>query len=163
MVAKAFGATRVFVSDVQPHRLEKAKELGAEAVFNAKEDDVVKEVLDATQGAGVDVAIECAGAEATFRSCLDATKRGGVVVLVGLGEQETYRVPMVQLTSKEIDLRGVFRYVYTYPLAIELMTAGRFDVESIISHRFSFDDVHEAMRYAGTGVDGALKVMVEME
>lgn len=163
MVAKAFGATRVFVSDVQPHRLQKAKELGAEAVFNVKEDDVVKEVMAATRGAGVDVAIECAGAEGAFRTCLDTAKSGGVVVLVGLGEAETYRVPMVQLTSKEIDVRGVFRYVYTYPLAIELMIAGKLDVEGIISHRFSFHDVHEAMRYAETGVDGALKVMVTME
>ena len=162
MVARAFGATRVYVSDVQPHRLKKAEELGAEAVFNAREVDVVKEVLAATGGKGVDVAIECAGAEAAFRSCLGVTKRGGVVVLVGLGEEDTYRVPMMHITSKEIDIRGIFRYVYTYPLAIELMISGRLNVEGIITHRFSFDDVHEAMRYAETGADGAIKVMVEM-
>lgn len=163
MVARAFGATRVFVSDVQPHRLQKAEELGATAVFHAKEADVMKEVLAATRGRGVDVAIECAGAQSAFRSCLDVTRRGGVVVLVGLGEEETYRVPMVQLTSKEIDIRGIFRYVYTYPLAIEVMSAGRLDVTSIITHRFRLDDVHEAVRYAETGADGAIKVMVEME
>lgn len=162
MAAKAFGATRVFVSDVQPHRLKKAEELGAEAVFDVRDVDVVKEVLTATRGRGVDVAIECAGAEAAFRTCLDVTKRGGVVVLVGLGEEETYRVPMVHITAKEIDIRGIFRYVYTYPLAIELMTAGKFNVERIITHRFSFDEVHEAMRCAETGAGGAIKVMVEM-
>ena len=77
--AKASGATQIFISDVRPHRLEVAKQMGATHTFDAKE-DAGAIVRDATNGRGVDLAIECAGAEPAFLSCLKTVKSGGAVV-----------------------------------------------------------------------------------
>ncbi len=159
--AKAFGATDIFISDVRPHRLEIAKKMGATYAFDAKE-DAEAVVGEATNGRGVDLAIECAGAEAAFVSCLKTTRSGGTLVVVGLGEDSTYSVPMVALAVKELDVRGVFRYVYTYPAAINLLTAGAVDIEAMITHHFPLSEMLTGFEYAEKGLGGAVKVMIDV-
>ncbi len=159
--AKAFGATEIFISDVRPHRLEVAKKMGATHTFSA-EDDAGAIIDEATGGRGVDLAIECAGAEAAFVSCLKAAKSGGTLVVVGLGDDSTYSVPMVELAVKELDLKGVFRYVYTYPAAIHLLTSGAVDVEAMITHHFPLAEMLTGFEYAAKGTDGAVKVMIDV-
>ncbi len=159
--AKAFGATDIFISDVRPHRLEIAKKMGATHVFDARE-DAEATVQEATGGRGVDLAIECAGAEPAFMSCLKTAKSGGTVVIVGLGDNSTYQVPMVELAVKELDLKGIFRYVYTYPAAINLLTSGAVDLDPMITHHFPLDDMLTGFEYAEKGTDGAVKVMIEV-
>ena len=159
--AKAFGATEVFISDVRPHRLEVAKKMGATHAFNAEE-DAEAVVNDATNGRGVDLAIECAGAEPAFLSCLKTVKTGGTVVVVGLGDKSTYSVPMIELTRKELDLKGIFRYVYTYPAAINLLTSGAVDLKPMITHHFPLDEMLTGFEYAEKGTDGAVKVMIDV-
>lgn len=162
MTALAFGATRVFVTDLQEHRLRKAEELGATAALVVGKDDVREAVLELTEGRGVDVAIECSGAERALHTCVQAAKPGGRVVLVGLGADDLVTVPMVHVATKELDLVGIFRYVYTYPAAIELVSTGRIDMKKLITHRFSLDEVHKGFEYAEKGIDGAIKVMIEV-
>lgn len=159
--AKAFGATEIFISDVRPHRLEIAKKMGATHAFDAR-DDAEAIVREATNGRGVDLAIECAGAEPAFMSCLKTAKSGGTVVVVGLGDDSTYRVPMVELAVKELDLKGIFRYVYTYSAAINLLTSGAVDLETMITHHFPMDELLTGFEYAEKGTDGAVKVMIEV-
>lgn len=162
MAAKAFGATRILISDVREARLAMARELGATAAVNPKEVETAAALAELTEGRGVDVAIECAGAEAALADCLGAAVRGGTVVVVGLGDQERYAVPMLDLAFKELDLKGIFRYVHTYPAALEAIASGAIDVEAMITHRFPFDDLLTGFSYAEEGTDGAVKVMVEL-
>ena len=159
--AKAFGATDIFISDVRPHRLEIAKKMGATHAFDARE-DAEAIVREATGGRGVDLAIECAGAEPAFMSCLKTAKSGGTVVIVGLGDNSTYQVPMVELAVKELDLKGIFRYVYTYPAAINLLTSGAVDLDLMITHHFPMDELLTGYEYAEKGTDGAVKVMIRV-
>lgn len=162
MTALAFGATRVYVTDVQEHRLKKAVALGATQTFVAGKDDVREAILELTGGRGVDVAIECAGAESALQTCFQAAKPGGRVVLVGLGPKDMVSVPIVHVATKELDLVGIFRYVYTYPAAIELVSTGRIDMKKLITHRFTLDEVHKGFEYAEKGLDGAIKVMIDV-
>lgn len=161
LAALAFGATKVFVTDLHPHRRQLALDLGAEAAFPG-DSDVAAAVLDHTDGRGVDVAIECAGAEVALSSCLMSCARGGQIVVVGLGDQDLHKIPLNHLAQKELDLKGIFRYVYTYPAARDLVASGRVDVSRIITHRFPFDEVETGFKYAETGMDGAVKVVINL-
>lgn len=161
MAARAFGATDIFISDVRPHRLELAKKLGATHAFDAREDAEAL-VGEMTGGRGVDLAIECAGAEPALVSCLGAAKRGGVIVVVGLGDNANYTLPLIDLAVKELDIKGIFRYAYTYPAAISLLASGKVDVEAMITHHFPLDDMLSAFEYAEKGTDGAVKVMIDV-
>ena len=158
--ARAAGATQIFISDVRGSRLDIAKAMGATTLINAEQEGAQKVVMAQTDGRGVDLSIECAGAEGALSDCLSAAARGGTVVVVGLGDETHYQVPMVELATKELDLKGIFRYVYTYPAAINLLASGAVDLTPMITHHFPFEETLEGFEYAEKGTDGAVKVMI---
>ena len=160
--AKAAGASQIVISDVRGARLEIAKRMGATTVIDAAQEETREVIRAQTNGRGVDLAIECAGAEVALSDCLSAAARGGTVVVVGLGDAERYSVPVVELASKELDLKGIFRYVYTYPAAIGLLASAQVDLTPMITHRFPFAETLKGFEYAEEGKDGAVKVMIEV-
>jgi L-iditol 2-dehydrogenase len=68
---------------------------------------------------------------------------------------------LVAAASKEIDIRGQFRYANRYPTAIALTASGRVDVQSLVTHRFGLNQAEEALRFADERKSEALKVMVD--
>ena len=159
LAARAAGAAAVLVSDVVPNRLEMARKLGASAALDVRSVDLAAEVARLTDGLGVDVAIECSGAPAAQTAALASLKRGGVVVLVGMGT-ETMALPVADLQSRELDVRAVFRYANTYPAAVGLVASGQIDLEPLVTHHFTLDEVCQAMETAHSRTGGAIKVVV---
>ncbi|GJN04175.1 hypothetical protein PR202_ga21699 [Eleusine coracana subsp. coracana] len=168
LAAKAFGAPRVVVVDVDPHRLSVASSLGADATVKVSTvaADVAAEVdriKAAMGGAGdIDVSLDCAGFEKTVATALEATRPGGRVCLVGLGHNEM-TVPLTSAAIREVDVVGIFRYKDTWPLCIEFLRSGKVDVKPLITHRFGFSqqDVEEAFEVSARGRD-AIKVMFNL-
>ena len=81
---------------------------------------------------------------------------------MGLGDNSDYTVPMVELATKELDIKGIFRYVYTYPAAINLLASGAVDVEAMITHHFPMAEMLTGFEYAEKGTDNAVKVMIDV-
>eukprot|EP00760_Papus_ankaliazontas_P028448 PhM_4_TR3717/c0_g2_i1/m.12263/K00008/SORD, gutB; L-iditol 2-dehydrogenase len=155
IAAKAFGASHVTVTDIRTSRLECAKKLGADSV-------------DPPTGADYDVVIECSGAAPVISKTVKYTKSGGVVVLVGMCTCPEVKVPVVELGVREVDLRGVFRYHNTYPLALAMISTGRVDVRGIMTHHYPMTEraVEMAFNAALKGEDEngrtAIKVVVNI-
>jgi L-iditol 2-dehydrogenase len=168
--AKIAGATTLIAVDLSPFRLEHARRLGATHLINANEENPVERIREITsdvtgfawERSGVDVAFEAAGALATTRAAMAAARPGGVVVLVGLPPDPMVELDIVSAASKEIDIRGQFRYANCYPTAIALTAAGRVDVESLVTHHFPLSQTPEALRFADEAKSEALKVMVDV-
>jgi L-iditol 2-dehydrogenase len=112
LTAKAMGARVVIITDLVQNRLDVAKKLGADHTVligkNESEADLVKRV-QSVAGVEPDKSIDCGGFEATNRLAMMATRSGGCVVIVGCGPPEV-KLPMVSACSREVDIRGVFRY-----------------------------------------------------
>lgn len=160
--ALASGASRVIATDVYPIRLSKAKELGASDVFNARDVDVVQAILDATDG-GADVVFEAAGSTVTQRQAFRAVKSGGVIVLVGMTAEDTTEVPLLDLITREYQVRGVLRYANSYPQAVAFTASGKVNLLPIVTHRFHLERAKDALELADMHKDKAIKVMVTME
>ncbi len=141
----ARGVRNVIVTDVMDTRLQKAKELGAQAVVNASQEDTVQAVLRLTQGKGADVVIETAGMQQTSRQAVEMAKKGAVIVFVGYTKTGDVTLPMSQALDKELTFRTIFRYRHIYPMAIEAVASGAINLKGIVTNLFNFDDIQEAM------------------
>lgn len=147
--AYAAGAAQVIAIDTNPDKLAKAKLLGATAVFNALDEDVVELVRDWTHG-GVDVALEFAGAAPALELAWRVTKRGGDVVTAGLAPPTaTFAVPMVTLVAEERSLRGSYMGSSVpsrdIPRYLELFKQGRLPIDQLVTHRLSLDEINTGM------------------
>ncbi|MGH0132260.1 UNVERIFIED_CONTAM: hypothetical protein FKN15_051088 [Acipenser sinensis] len=89
-----------------------------------------------------------------------ATRSGGVVVLVGLGP-ETVNVPLVNAAVREVDIRGIFRYCNTWPMAIAMLASKKVDVKPLVTHRFPLEQALEAFETTRKGL--GVKVMLKCD
>ncbi|TBL69892.1 NAD(P)-dependent alcohol dehydrogenase [Paenibacillus thalictri] len=160
IAAKALGAKQIIVSDVEPFRLKLAERLGASAVVHAAEQSVGEQVLKATQGKGADIAIDTSGHPDVLNTAIEVVKRGGKLVSVGFPGTETVPLNLTQMLLKEIDLCTVYRYANTYPLAIQILASGEFDIAPLITDRYFLEETGTAMERARTNKSGSLKVIV---
>ncbi|MFH8698021.1 L-idonate 5-dehydrogenase [Streptomyces chartreusis] len=120
--AKAAGAAGVTVTDLLPAALEYARAAGADTVVRADEPD------DAGWPAEVDVAIEASGVAAGLDTCLRLVRRGGVVVQLGMLPPGHSPFAGNLVVSREIELRGAFRFDTEFDAALELLAVkGSFD------------------------------------
>lgn len=121
-VLKGNGANRIFVAELDPHRLAMAGELGAETL-NPKAVDVVETVRKAT--GGVTVALDAVGSTLTRAQCIDVLKPKGTLIFSGLHE-ETGNVPVANIIRKEIIAKGSFAYSPdNFAQALNLLAEGK--------------------------------------
>ncbi|KAF5303277.1 hypothetical protein FQA39_LY10016 [Lamprigera yunnana] len=163
-VAKAFGASKVVITDIVQWKLDVAKSLGADYAVLGKvddsEDDIVKKIVDVL-GTNPTKSIDCVGIERTTRVAIKATISGGMVVLVGVGDDEI-KIPSTDMLLREIDIRGVMGYANDYPTSIELVASGKVNVKSLITHHFKIEDIHKAFHVAKNGEGNPIKILIHV-
>jgi len=116
----------------------------------------------------VDAVFECTGVESCLQTAIYATRSGGRVLLIGMGNP-IQTLPISAAALREVDLVGVFRYANTYKAAIELVGSNNPnlpDLTSLITQRFNgLNSIPEAFAMAGKVKDEkgnlVIKVLVE--
>lgn len=142
---KAKGVSKVIVVDIMEKRLNKALELGADAVINGKEEDTQARIMELTGGKGFDLGIETAGSQITASQLIRSANKGAVIVLVGYSPSGEMTLPVGIALDKELTLKTVFRYRNIYPMAIEAVAAGKINIKDIVTNYFELDDIQNAM------------------
>ncbi|WP_372637241.1 NAD(P)-dependent alcohol dehydrogenase [Cohnella sp.] len=160
VAARAYGASRIYVTDLEPVRLEAAKKLGATHAINVREQDAVETIKALNGGSGVDVAWETAGNPKALQSALLSLKRGGKLAIVGLPVQAEIPLDIHFISDHEVDIYGVFRYAGTYKAGIEILASGIADVSALITDRYPLGRTQEAMERAMNNKSESLKVIV---
>jgi L-iditol 2-dehydrogenase len=158
--AKAFGASRIFVSDMEENRLQAAMKLGATDAVSGKTDDPAVRILEWTGQRGVDVAIETAGHPRALQTALKTVRRGGKLSIVGLPpvDEVGFNVPLI--CDNEIDIYGIFRYANTYPQGVQFLSSGIPGLSSIITDRFPLEQTQDALVKAMTQKATSVKIIV---
>ncbi len=145
LAARRSGASEIVATDLSDNALSYVEKAGADRVINmASEPDAMK---DYTAAKGTfDVMYECSGAQPALTGGLAAMRPRGVVMQLGLGGDMT--IPMMLVTSRELDLRGSFRFHEEFATAVHLMQSGLIDVKPLISHTLPLDEAEQAFQIA---------------
>src|SRR5213080_697046 len=135
MVARAVGATRIAVSDVNRNRLSAALARGATEIVVPGSDDVSGEF---------DAFIDCSGSSAAIDAGVRLVRPAGSVVLVGMGADEL-RLPLAVVQQRELVITGTFRYANTWPTAIALAASGRVSLDDLVTGEYGLADTEKAL------------------
>ncbi|CAI7878299.1 unnamed protein product [Closterium sp. NIES-53] len=142
-VARAMGAASIIAVDVGEDKLQRCRALGATHTVNAAKEDVVEAIRAITGGRGVDVAVEALGRAETFGQTVHAVRDGGRAVMVGIAAAgTTAAVDITRLVRRNIKIIGSYgaKARSDLPVVVALAAAGRVDVVSSVTERYSLED-----------------------
>ncbi len=130
--AKAAGASRVLVADIDQSRLKRAQGVGADETLLLSGSELVQEILRRTGGRGVDLVLEAVGREETISASIASVRKGGTVTLIGNISPEV-KIPLQVVVSRQIRLQGSCASSGEYPQAMELLANGQIQVKQLIT------------------------------
>ncbi|CAN5179572.1 S-(hydroxymethyl)mycothiol dehydrogenase [soil metagenome] len=147
--AALVGASPIIAVDMDPQKLEWAREMGATHTVNAAEEDVVEAIRGLTGGFGADVVVEAVGRPETYTQAFYARDLAGTVVLVGVPTPEmTLEMPLIDFFSRGGALKsswyGDCLPERDFPMLIDLHLQGRFPLDRFVSEEIGIDDVEAA-------------------
>lgn len=162
LTAKAFGARRVVMTDINTTRLSQAKRAGADATYlvDPASDYIhqTREIENLFGGNSPHVTLECTGVESSLKVALNVTRPGGKVALVGLGPVFV-SVPLCMSSLRQVDIIGCARYNNTFPLAIQLIP--KINAAQVVTHKFSLKDGEKAFQTVISGEGN--KVLIQCQ
>jgi len=162
MLAKAFGAGKIIVLDVNDFRMDFAKKkYGVTETFNPREKDVPHKIKSLTGTRGVDVSIVATGNTRALIQSVGITRKAGKIMLFGVPSKGTaVPINVNKIYSSEQSLIPCYASseIETNQ-ALKLIIEKQIDVKSLITHRFGINSADEAIRCAHEAKD-AIKVIV---
>jgi threonine 3-dehydrogenase len=157
-VARACGATNIFAIEVKAHRRELAKTMGADEVLDPAAGDVVAQVQEATEGAGVDVLLEMSGNPDAIHQGFKMLRPGGRASLLGIPSRPVELNLVADIIFKGATVHGIYgrRMFETWVQMTELLKAGRLNLEPLFKERLPLDKYAEAFALLESGDAGKI-------
>jgi L-iditol 2-dehydrogenase len=145
-LARLRGATRIIVSDPNAARRAAALQSGADVVIDPAAEDVTARVRAETGGRGARVVICAIGVPALARQSTDLAAHGGRISLfAGFSKGQTAEMDVNAIHYNEQTVTGAFGLSRRdFDLAFDLVASGRFDVKSLVTHRYTLDEAVSA-------------------
>jgi L-idonate 5-dehydrogenase len=150
--AKSLGASEIASSDLLDGPLARAKNLGADTSIKIGTDVLPENYFD--------IVFECSGVARAISGALTTVRRGGIVVQVGMLGAGGHEIAIAPLVSKEIQLRGTFRFRDEIDVAIKMLADNPW-IASTITHTYSLHDAVEAFAMAKNSEESG-KVLIEL-
>src|SRR5262244_32390 len=147
--ARLAGARTIIGVDVDPRKLEWARQFGATHVINSRETDPVERIQELTGGNGADVVIEAIGRPETYLQAFYARDLAGTVVLVGVPTPDMrLEAPLLDFFGRGGALKsswyGDCLPERDFPMLVDLHLQGRLPLEKFVSETIGLGEVEEA-------------------
>lgn len=162
------GVSKLVAIDIREEMLETAKKLGADLVFNSKEVDVQKKILEITDHKGVDVAFEVGGVQATFDMLPQITRMEGKVVIFGYhpGKRTINDLGYWNWMAYDI-INGHFRNMDTIldgsRRGMDMVNTKKIDMKTLVTHKYKLEEIEDAFAAAKNKPAGFIKAVVKMD
>ena len=154
VAALAHGAKEIVATDVSDFTLGLARKVGADHTVNVATESMDK--FKANKGS-FDVMIEASGNEAALHMGLEVLRPRSVLIQLGLGGNIS--VPQNMIVSKEIEIRGSFRFNEEFGLAVDMINKARVNLKPLLTEVIPLTEAKRAFELAGDR-SRAMKVQI---
>jgi len=145
-LARLSAARRIIVVEPDAQRRELCREIGADAVFDPKDDDFDNGVKDFTRG-GAEVVIECVGSNPAVDYAYQLVKNGGKLIIFGVSpSDQKWAISPYDIFRKDITIRGSFLNPFTFKTAVELVVSGKINFDDLDIRTFPLNVIQEAFK-----------------
>ncbi|MDQ3923620.1 MAG: alcohol dehydrogenase catalytic domain-containing protein [Actinomycetota bacterium] len=159
-LARARGAHPIIGITRSESKRSLAVRLGADLVIDPSEPALKEQVVEATQGQGPDLVVECVGKTETLAQAIDLVRVGGRIVVFGTITEVAGELPFYQLYYKELSLANPrAAKPEDFPASIGLVTAGTVELDPLVTHTFPLESAEEAI--ATSSESSSLKVILD--
>jgi alcohol dehydrogenase len=160
LTVQLYSPAAIVLVDIDDNRLEVARSLGATQVVNSSQGKTVERVMEITNNAGVDVAIEAVGIPETFDICQKIIAPGGRIANMGV-HGRSVDLHLEKLWSANISLTTRLVDAGTTPTLLKMVQTGRIDAKKLVSHRFKLSEIIKAYdTFDHAAQTHALKVVI---
>ena len=160
-LAKLSGASQIVLSEPNEKRRQVGLQLGANAALDPTRPDAQEAFAQVLDG-GANVVIECVGNVPAVKSAFQFAGKGATVLLFSVPKVDaTFDLPLFDVYKKELTIKGSFVNPDTHARAVALINSGKVDFGPIITHRFTLDQLPEAIAMQMS--DASIKVVVEAQ
>ena len=140
MTAQFYSPAAIFMIDLDDKRLAVAKQFGATTLINSGDGHAADHVMELTEGAGVDVAIEAVGIPATFDICQAMVAPGGRIANVGV-HGKPVELHLERLWDRNISLTTRLVDTVTTAMLLKIVRSGKLQPGRLVTHRFAINDI----------------------
>jgi len=159
---KSAGSSHIIVVDPIESRLKVALNMGADEAI--KPDELDKIVENKLGSERADIIFDCVGIEDTINKAIVIARPGSKIVLIGCSPEEKVGTKLIYIQNNEIDLLGSVTYAREdFLAAISLVSTNKAQVNKIVTHRVSLNEIDKAFKIMLNREDNAIKVLVVNE
>ncbi|CAD0111879.1 unnamed protein product, partial [Aureobasidium uvarum] len=160
--------TPLVITDLEPQRLAFAKKLVPECETYqvsrdlSSEDNAkgIRRLFGESEYGCPETVLECTGVESSIVTAAFAVRRGGTVMVIGVGRPVVNNIPFMHMSLGEINLKFINRYTDTWPAGIAAVKGKLMDLKPLVSHVFPLEKAVDAMHICADLSQGSIKVQI---
>ncbi len=159
-ICRFAGARHIVVTDLSDYRLEIARKMGADVLVNPAKGETIEQAMQQLGMSGFDIGLEMSGSPLAFNEMVHNMYNGSKISLLGI-LPDTAPANWSEIIFKALTLKGIYgREMWETWYQMEQMLITGFDLNPVITHRYTFDDFQEAFDVMESGQCG--KVLLDL-
>ena len=160
-LAKAYGAKKIFATDIDDYRLKLAKKMGADVSISAKS-NVSEEIKKNNNDCLADFVVLCAGVPSAVRQAIECVKPGGKILWFAMTAPGVdVKIPFFDLWNKQVSTYSTYAAEgKDLTDAIELLSTGKVKIEDMITHKLPIDETAKGFKLVAEAKE-SMKVIIE--
>jgi len=160
-IAKHVGARNIVVTDINPYRLNLAKEMGATRVVDVRTEKLEDVMQELGMQEGFDVGLEMSGSPLAFNDMVNTMVNGGGIALLGIHGSDV-SIDWGKVIFNSLKIKGIYgREMYETWYKMGAMLQSGLDISKVITHKFKYTDFEKGFEIMKSGNSG--KIILEWE
>jgi threonine 3-dehydrogenase len=152
-IARHAAARHIVVTDVNPYRLERARQMGATLAVDVRTESLRDAMTRLGMKEGFDIGMEMSGSPDAFRSLLDVMAHGGKIAMLGILRQA--EIDWDKVVFNGLTIKGVYgREMYETWYKMTMMLQNGLDIAPVITHRFHYTEFAKGFEVMRSGQSG---------